>query len=271
MRNKMFQRKTKILYQKKLGNGYFHCGLRAPDISRRAMPGQFLDIKLGDNGIPLLRRPFSIHRIAGPIVEVLYEVLGRGTEILSQKHPGEYLDIIGPLGNKFDLKKSEKSVKKGISILVAGGMGVAPLMFLAEELIQQRVSESKNKVFVLAGAKSGSRILCEKEFKQLGCKFQVATDDGSRGFKGKVTDLLAYSLSAIEYRLSTIFACGPKPMLSEISKICAKYNMPGQVSLEEHMACGIGACLGCAVKTKSGYQRVCMEGPVFDADEIIWE
>jgi len=240
--------------------------LQAPKITKESLPGQFLNIKVNDAYEPLLRRPLSIHRVKGANIELLYEVVGRATQVLSHRKPGEYLDVIGPLGNGFTLNTNHKT----LNILVAGGMGVAPLIFLAEKLMEIKDQNAKIKNLILLGAKSKNEILCEREFQELGCEMQVSTDDGSRGFKGKVTDLLRNLVSSIEYRVSSIHACGPRPMLKEISRISKKYNIPSQVSLEEHMACGIGACLGCVVNTKDGFKRVCKEGPVFNADEIIW-
>jgi dihydroorotate dehydrogenase electron transfer subunit len=127
----------------------------------------------------------------------------------------------------------------------------------------------KNKI-ALIGARTKEQLLCEKEFKNAGCDVKIATDDGSLGFKGKVTDLLRSLPSVINYQPSVIYACGPKLMLKAVCGIHLKYNIPVQVSLEEHMSCGIGACLGCVVKTKNGLERVCQEGPVFDAGKLIW-
>jgi len=262
----MVQKKVKLLYQKKLGQNYFCCGLAAPIIARQAKPGQFLDIRVSAGDIPLLRRPLSIHRIAGFHIELLYEVLGQGTEALARKKPGEYLDVIGPLGNGFQLDQQPENR----AIIISGGMGVAPLVFLAERLMQKDISGAQNKILVVMGARSENQLLCEKEFKKLGCKVKVATDDGSKGSKGKVTDLLTRLLLTIDHRSSTIYACGPKPMLKAIAGISLKYNIPAEVSLQEHMACGIGACLGCVVRTKSGYQRVCVDGPIFKANQILW-
>jgi dihydroorotate dehydrogenase electron transfer subunit len=143
-------------------------------------------------------------------------------------------------------------------------MGVAPLFFLAKKLKQA-------KPVVLIGARTKSQILCEKEFLESGCDVKTATDDGSFGFRGRVTDLLKHQLSTMNYQLSTIYACGPKPMLKEISRIALKHNIPAQISLEAHMACGIGACLGCVVNTKEGFKRVCKEGPVFNCKDIVWQ
>ncbi|MDD5045304.1 MAG: dihydroorotate dehydrogenase electron transfer subunit, partial [Candidatus Omnitrophica bacterium] len=178
---------------------------------------------------------------------------------LSQKGAGEYLDVIGPLGNGFTLPLTPYP----LSLLVAGGMGVAPLVYLAEIL-------KRSKILVLIGAQSKSGIICEKEFKDLGCSVKIATDDGSCGFRGKVTELLSNILVTMDCRPATIYACGPRPMLKAVAEIAQKENIPAQISLEEHMACGIGACLGCAVNTRAGYKRVCKDGPVFGAEEIIW-
>jgi len=257
----MLQVRVKILYNKKIQGNYFHLVLQAQKIAQESLPGQFLNIKVNDANEPLLRRPLSIHRVKGVNIEFLYEAVGRATEILSHRKPGEYLDVIGPLGKGFDYQLPITNYQ--LPILVAGGMGVAPLLFVAEKL-------AKSKSRVLIGAKTDDQVLCEKEFKDLGCDVKIATDDGSRSFKGKITELLKALLLTMNYKLSTIYACGPRPMLKEISRISKKYNIPAQVSLEEHMACGIGACLGCVVNTKGGFKRVCKEGPVFNGDEIIW-
>ena len=150
-------------------------------------------------------------------------------------------------------------------------MGVAPLLFLAETLVERRMQNAERQTMVLIGAKSKDEILCEKEFQRLGFHVKIASDDGSRGFKGKVTDLLRHLLLAIDHQPSTIYACGPRQMLEEVAKISKTHKIPAQVSLEEHMACGIGICFGCALKTKSGYKRVCKDGPVFETEDVIWK
>jgi len=260
MKKKILQQKAKIIANKKVGPAYFEMILAAGGISRAAYPGQFVQVKVSDSCQPLLRRPLGIHRVSGANILLLYEVLGPATKILAKRKAGEFLDILGPLGNGFDC-----GVGGQPPVLVAGGMGVAPLLFLAEKL-------KRLKPLVLIGARSKAQILCEKEFKKLGCSVKIATDDGSQGFKGKVTDLLRKVLlenSRTRELKNSIYTCGPRPMLKEISKIAKNYRIPAQVSLEEHMSCGIGACLGCVVNTKAGFQRVCKEGPVFNTDEVI--
>ncbi|MFH1397205.1 MAG: dihydroorotate dehydrogenase electron transfer subunit [Candidatus Omnitrophota bacterium] len=264
----MFQIKAKLISNKRIKGDYWHCVLNAPVIAKQAKAGQFLSISLDDDKL-LLRRPFSIHRVKGLNLEIIYEVLGKGTASLSRKKSGQQLDIIGPLGNGFDYKTPGHQDTRA-PVLVAGGMGVAPLVFLAEKLAVREPNTEYRTPLVLIGAKTRNHILCEKEFKELGFDVKIATDDGSRGFKGYVSELLEQQLLAFSPQLSTIYACGPKPMFKEVCWVGKKYRLPVQVSLEEHMACGIGACFGCAVDTKEGYKRVCKEGPVFRADDLIW-
>ncbi len=251
----MLALKVKIIQNKNIKGKYFHCVLDAPLLGKRAKPGQFIEIKVTDGLEPLLRRPISIHRVDRGKVELLYEVVGVGSEKLAGRKSGEMLDIIGPLGNGFSLKAA---------ILVAGGMGTAPLLFLAEKLSKPPI--------VLIGAKTKDHIHCESEFKKLGCEVKISTDDGSSGFHGKVTDLLVDILRFERCKREfAICSCGPKAMLKRISEISEEFDCPAEISLEEHMACGIGACLGCVVQTDAGFKRVCKDGPVFDATEIIWE
>jgi len=255
-----------------------------------------VNIKVSDGIEPLLRRPLSIHKIghqgftrlpshqskAKRQIVMLYEAVGKGTEILSQRKPGEFLDVIGPLGNGFNIDRRPLTIDYR-PILIAGGMGTAPLVFLAEEIKKSQSHKvTKSPILVLLGAKIKDSILCEEEFKNIGCEVKIATDDGSRGFKGYVSDLLIRELSAFSSQPSAIYACGPKLLLKEVSRISQEHHIPAQLSLESHMACGIGACMGCVIKQKAEgrkrkaddafeYQRVCKEGPVFEANQILWE
>lgn len=278
----MRQVKVKIIRNQLINGAYGHLTFESSAIARDALAGQFVQIKVDNNLEPFLRRPLGIHRVKNSQVEILYEVVGKATEILARKKAGTDLDILGPLGNGFSYSSTPGCRRS--TVIVAGGIGVAPLVFLAESLARssnlcarqpqprpaRQAGITREELLVLIGAKTKKQILCEKEFKKLGCDVKIATDNGSRGFKGRVTDLLKRSLSAIDCREATIYACGPRPMLAQISRIAQRYHIPAQVSLEEHMACGIGACLGCVVETKAGYQRVCKEGPVFDANNVIW-
>lgn len=259
------QIKVRIISNKRFKDNYWHLEFESGVIARCASPGQFVNIKVSDGLEPLLRRPISIYGTSGARIKLFYEAIGKGTQILSSRKPGELLDIIGPLGNSFSLNSR--------TIIVAGGMGVAPLVFLAEKLMEVRTQNLAPRTLVLIGAKTKAQVLCAKEFKEFGCEIKIATDDGSAGFKGKVTELLKQILfknSRTQELKNSIYACGPRPMLKATAEIARENKINSQLSLEEHMACGIGACLGCVVSTKSGYKRVCKDGPVFSGEELIW-
>jgi dihydroorotate dehydrogenase electron transfer subunit len=235
-------------------------------ISTHALPGQFVMVRINDELDPLLRRPLAVHGIRGDehIIELLYEVRGKGTELLSKKEVNDLIDIVGPLGNGFAIKK-----EKPYAIVLAGGMGVAPVCALIGELKRQN-----KKIMVLLGAKNKETLLCEEELRAQNTEHRSITDDGSNGRKGFVSDLLNEFLSEMresDFDASTIYACGPKEMLKVVAEIAFQKKIECQVSLEEKMACGIGACMGCAVKTRTGYKKVCDDGPVFDSKEIVWE
>jgi dihydroorotate dehydrogenase electron transfer subunit len=258
---KILQSKDQIIENSRAGENYFKLVLDSAGVSRLARPGQFVMVKVAAGQEILLRRPLGIHGIKGNRLSLLYEVVGKGTEILSAKKPGERVDIVGPLGHGFDFRAGKVQPRP---VLAAGGMGVAPLLFLGEKL-------KVKHPLVLIGARNKKGVLCVKEFKRLGCEVRIATDDGSLGFKGTVSDLLENLIAGRRNQELEIYACGPKAMLRAAALIADKHAVPLQVSLEAHLACGIGACLGCVINTRSGYQRVCKEGPVFDAQEIIWE
>jgi dihydroorotate dehydrogenase electron transfer subunit len=253
--------KAKILSNKKVGSAYYKMALDAPYIAKTAQPGQFVQIKCSDSMEPLLRRPFSIHRINGNI-EILYETVGKGTEILSRKREGDFVDILGPLGSGFSLP--EASSLEPRAIIIAGGIGAAPLIYLAEELKKKKI-----KTVVLIGAKTKNLILCEKDFKKITSEVYVSTDDGTYGCKGFVSKLFHNILKTTESKFNTIvYVCGPDGMLKCIAEICEERGFECQVSLEEKMACGIGACLSCVIRTKLGNKLACKDGPVFNAREL---
>jgi len=239
----------KVIQNKKIKKDVFLLTIKNQEIATSAQPGQFVQIKVTNSYIPLLRRPFSIHHAANNNFKILYKVVGTGTQLLSQYKTGQEIDMIGPLGKGFNTKNYEKLT------LVAGGMGIAPLYFLAE-------TEKDKDLTTLIGTATEEELLGESEFKTLG-KVLISTEDGSSGKKGRVTDLL----EEIE-KPEIIIACGPVPMLEAIQKYAIKNNIPCQMSLECHMACGMGICFGCAVKSGKGYKYVCKDGPVFWATDI---
>lgn len=251
-----------------------HClmRLKAPSLGRAARPGQFVEVRCGDRIDPLLRRPLGIHRIERGGISMLYEVVGKGTEILAGMRPGLTLDVIGPLGNGF--YTGPRVQGPGSRVIVAGGIGAAPMVALAEALVKGAGKKRRNAI-VLLGARTKSHVVCEDVFRKLGCDVRVTTDDGSKGAKGLVTDPLGRLLSDAARRLSAIYACGPTPMLQSVAALAKEHAIPCQVSLEEHMACGVGVCLGCPVKVRKDlvdteYRMVCKDGPVFDAEQIVW-
>lgn len=269
----MRQMNCKIAENRKIAHGVCRMRVKSAYLAENSIPGQFVEIKCpGEHG-PLLRRPFGVHRILNNGIEILYETVGKGTQILSKKNKGDDLDMIGPLGSGFNLPRSQVADPRP-KILIAGGMGVAPLLALAEKIGAKRKGS-----YIIIGARSAGGILCEKQFKDLGCFVMVSTEDGSRGHKGYATDILKHLLKIINCQSSGIYACGPHPMLKAAANIARLVNIPCQVSMEERMACGVGVCLGCPVRVKTQYsirntqyeyKMVCKDGPVFDAKEIAW-
>jgi len=259
------QFKAKILINQKIAPGHYTLLFKTPIFKEAVRPGQFFNVKVNDSFEPLLRRPFAACRIYKEKIGILYKVVGKATKILSTRKKGGMLDILGPLGNGFD-PKPQSGGPGAAAFLVVGGHGIAPLLALARQFKARSV-----KFAAFIGARTKKHVVCDKELENLGAKVYIATDDGSKGYRGTVTNLLRKKIPlTANSRLSVIYACGPKPMLKETAKAAKQYGMACRISLEEYMACGIGTCLGCAVKTRSGYKMVCKDGPVFDAREIIW-
>lgn len=235
----------------------------APELADVATPGQFLHISCSDDST-MLRRPISIYDIDKPggSVSFIFQVRGHGTELLSRKKSGETVDMLAPLGKGFDLGDNYKNI-----CVVGGGIGIFPLYSLIKHY------PNAHKTAIL-GFSTSAKIVCSNEFCAQSDVFLLCTDDGSSGFNGTTAAALKQQLQTNDFP-DVIFACGPAKMLKAIADIASNANIPCQVSLEERMACGIGACLVCACKTKknSGWQHshVCKDGPVFWADDVIWE
>lgn len=257
----MKQAKGKVLSNSEIRPGYFLMSIKCPPVAKAARPGQFLTIRCSDSTEPLLRRPFGFHRVEGDSFRILYEVLGKGTRKLSSAKAGDALDILGPLGNGFTIPGGKKD-----AVIIAGGIGVAPLAFLAEELLKDK----KKGVSVIIGARGKRSLLCREHFKGLGIKTLVATDDGSCGSKCFATDLLEKLIKGGRPSEMVVYACGPSPMLKAAAGAAKKRGIEAYGSFEEYIACGVGACLGCAIRTKSGYKLICKDGPVFKLEEMIW-
>ncbi|KAF0119841.1 MAG: dihydroorotate dehydrogenase electron transfer subunit [bacterium] len=272
----MYQVLSKILFNIEVSPTYYKMGIDCPEIASIAVPGQFIMIRVSNQLDPLLRRPFVIHRIqrantgSYSQVEILYKIVGKGTEIMSKMKEYNDIDLLGPVGNGYRIDSNIRT-----AVLVGGGIGVAPLLSLAERIISQ-CSRLKSLILLLGG-KGRDDVLCVEEFERLGVEVRVATEDGSLEHRGLVVDLLLDYLESRDYSPGSsthCFACGPDTMLKEVSKIIAEKGISCQISLESRMACAVGACLGCVVRTKAGgdvYKKVCKDGPVFDSNEIIWE
>ncbi len=214
-----------------------------------------------DSGLdPLLKRPFSLFRCPGKDIQLLYRVVGKFTNILKDKKPRDILGIIGPLGNGFPVVKGNAQ-----PILIGGGIGSVPLFALAETF------RNKKPTFFI-GARTKNEILYANVLKSIGINPIISTDDGTLGRKGFITDALKDFLTHHASRITnySLYACGPRPMLKELTLLAGKFNLKGHVALEENMACGVGACLSCVVNTRNGLKRVCKEGPVFPIEEIVW-
>lgn len=268
--------RPRIVEHAEIGLRMWRLVFESPDLARNAVPGQFVHVLCGSTRDPLLRRPFSVHD-ADPDsgrVALLYEVRGRGTALLAEKRPDEALDILGPLGNGFGLPDSA-----GRSVwLVGGGMGAAPLYFLARRIAETAGSECMT---FNMGARTADMHVCLHGFRCF-CtgdsedRYWISTDDGSLGDRCFATDLLTRRIESMDPGSApVIYACGPDAMLKEVARIANERSLECQVSLEAKMACGVGACMGCVVKVREGdglkYVRVCKEGPVFTAEEVIWD
>ena len=258
-----FQEKARIVTREELWPGVVRLRLQAPQIASQAQPGQFVMVRVADTFDPLLRRPFSILSAdeRGKI-ELLLKVVGRGTGILAQARAGDVVDCLGPLGQGFP-RHIEDTI-----CLVGGGMGVAPLFFLAEKLISE--GQPGSRILSLLGGRNRVEIQpLAGMFAELGCTVLVATDDGSLGRQGFVHELLPQAVT--DSKGMAVRCCGPWPMMRMVAGFCQRAGLPCLVSLEAQMACGLGVCLGCTVRGSDGaFLHVCQHGPVFDAERIAW-
>ena len=263
-----------------IGFGYRRIMFAAPAIAAAAQPGQFVHLRVPSLEASALRRPFSIFNAEDGRLELLYKTVGRGTAALNAVAPGDEVHVMGPLGHGFPLKCD------GSALLVGGGFGVAPLYFLARRLLAARQSpnppipQSNNQtlkqssdLLLFVGGRTSADLLALDRFEALGVEVRAATNDGSAGVKGLVTDPLDDELIALRAagRKFEIFACGPDPMLKAVAMRATGTGMKGWISMDRHMVCGVGACYACIQKTVRGNSRCCIEGPVFSAADLVWE
>ncbi len=260
----MIEQNLKIVFNKRLASDTFLMALKSPEVVAEARPGQFVMIRVTPGIDPLLRRPFSICGTRGDdLFLILFKVVGRGTAIMSKAREGQKLAVLGPLGRGFDLPKRDCN-----PVLVAGGIGIAPLIFLA-----QAIDAGKTAFFT--GYRCENEILPLEQFGLDAMETLISTDDGTTGHHGFVTELLENHLAGFSEDPPIVFSCGPLPMLNRVAELALRRNIPCQVSLETSMACGLGACQGCAVRASSKenqmYFHVCQDGPVFDVRKLDWE
>jgi dihydroorotate dehydrogenase electron transfer subunit len=241
----------------RINGKYFKLVFRCRPLASKVLPGQFLTMQINPGSKdPFLRRPFSYYRVAADgRVEILYEVLGKGTALLSEKVKGDTLKIMGPLGKPFTQKLESKQKR----VLVAGGVGVPPLVFLAEKYRSD---------YLLIGTKSKAEVLPRKELRHVKAEVLYSTDDGSYGRRGFVTELLTDIIRREKPENLFIQTCGPMPMMRAVIEIARQEKISGEASLDKTMACGVGACLGCMVETDQGLVPSCTEGPVFAFERI---
>ena len=257
------QEDVTITENKKVSSDYGILTFEAKQLGKGFKPGQFMQLEVPGRNDLVLRRPMSPLRISkagkAQLIEMMYKVVGQGTRELAALAARDKLNVLGPLGRGF-----KRPTKGSLPFLVAGGTGLGPVFMLAEELGKAW------PVCFFFGAKCADEVCYNEEMKELPAQVVLCTDDGSLGEKGFVTDSLKKRLGKEEGKKVELFACGPRPMLLAVQEMAAARKLPAQLSLEERMGCGMGACLACAVKSsEGGYRMVCKDGPVFGADEVV--
>jgi len=264
----MIFHKVPVQYIKIITEDIFLLRFCSAPVADQAHPGQFVMVHPTKYMEPLLPRPFSIHRVQGDHIEILFKEVGQGTRQLVDLKKGDFLEVKGPLGRGFHFDQGQDL------ILVAGGIGVAPLLFLAETWKRSQKKNSKGSLQLFIGARTKAELLCLKAFEGTGAEIFIASEDGSWGEKGLITQLLIKKIKKPSHN-QVLLACGPNPMLKAVRDWAVQKGIPCQLSLETRMACGLGACLGCVVAKKKGteiaYVNVCQQGPVFEAQEVFWD
>ncbi len=227
--------------------------LEAPKIAQEARPGQFVMVRCGEKDEFPLRRPLSIHLLVGNEIALLFNIVGGGTQWLSQCKEGDKLDLLGPLGNGFSISPPSKNL-----LIIAGGIGIAPLIFLAKTATERGLA-----VKILYGVANAAELYSHPTKAEL----VTATEDGSKGEKGMITNLIPEQIDWADQ----LFACGPLAMYKSMARMTELKNKSVQISLEVRMGCGLGVCYGCTVKTRNGLKQVCKDGPIFELNDILWE
>jgi dihydroorotate dehydrogenase electron transfer subunit len=263
----------KILKNEQISTGHFLLKVKLPLSFKAPMPGQFIMTREPGRIDPLLGRPFGIYgfeRLQDEVtVEILYKVVGKGTLLLSMLTEGDFIEVLGPYGRTFDIYPDAGKV-----VLICGGIGVAPITYLASHY--RRLTNAKDvELICYYGASKAENLVGIEKIKKICSDVLISTDDGSRGFHGLITERFAADISSYDSGSAKIYACGPRSMLKQLAKLLTGKSVSCQILMEERMACGVGACLGCTVLLKDGegrgaHARACMEGPVFNVGDIHW-
>jgi len=256
------QEKARIIRFEQLSALTFRITLDAPQIADSARAGQFVMIRTGWGQDPLLRRPFSLHQTSRDgHIQIYCKTVGRGTDILGRARVGDTLDVFGPLGRGFRIPEDRPAC------LVGGGLGIAPMLFLAK-IVAATTRDHSRDMIVLGGQSREDVEPLVEDFREFGLPLHFTTDDGSYGTRGFVTDFVESQKLPKD---CVVYGCGPEPMLKALHNLCRSRGLECQVSVESVMACGMGACLGCNIDAASGgYVHVCIEGPVFNAEDLAW-
>ena len=252
----MFIVNSPVVETKQVHENIFIQKIHAPEIARLIKPGQFLNIRVSENTFPLLRRPFSVCDVEGENIFLMFNILGEGTKILSHKHKGDLIDILGPLGNGFNLEGDYKT-----AIIVAGGLGAAPFPYVTREI------KNKKSIMSFVGGRTKQDVISYGMENLI-----LSSDDGSIGYYGNVVQSLENNLDKIDIASSKVFACGPNAMLRVLKDFCLKHNLDCEVSTECAMACGFGICQGCPIESTydpNKYLLVCKDGPVFNIKDVV--
>ena len=256
---------TEVISNELVAENHYLLRCSCPEIAAGALPGQFIHVLIPQGNGLLLRRPFTIYSVEGGEITMLYQLIGEGTNVLSGLKRSDPIRVLGPLGNTFEISPTPNP-----AIIVGGGAGIASLMLLAAAL-----RENGTHALGLVGSMNSARLLSVEDLRAIGVETYIATDDGSVGHHGFVTELLTEILETHEMKNPQIYACGPDGMLRAVTKIALDCRIPTQLAMENRMGCALGVCLGCVCKVRMPdggfeYQRVCTEGPVFSAEDIIW-